>query len=129
MPKKYPPNPIWIEERLEELLSLIEGYGWSAFIDRQRSYFKSVYVTVWVPKITSAGKPVNTGKMLNSKICIRVADHPPRNGMEASIHPDGDSVESVFGREKRAYRKRMMAKAHNLGNVIQRVGKRMRRSR
>lgn len=91
-------TPAYVEEKLEELVALLEVDGYWPLVQRDRSLWNSVYVLLCLPPISQSRPPRKT------KYAIRVADHPPRadrhDTILVSIHPGQDDISKKWREAK-----------------------------
>lgn len=78
-------TPFFVEEKLQEVIELLEADGYWPLVQRDRSLWNSIYILLCLPPFSQSKPPRKTS------YAIRVADHPPRpdktGTILVSIHP------------------------------------------
>ncbi len=97
----------YIENKLEEVIEVLERHGYWALCQRDSSQWGSVYVLLCLPPISMHAAPRKTSYV------IRVSDHPPRPDklvtITASVHPGQDDVAKAWRQTKAIIVKDMAA--------------------
>lgn len=105
----------YVEEKLQEVVNLLESDGYWALVQRDRSLWNSVYILLCLPPASQSRPPRKTTYQ------IRVADHPPRFDREpsllVSIHPGQDDVARKWREAKASIRADFEAKKQEAGRL------------
>jgi hypothetical protein len=97
----------YVNEKLDEVIEVLERHGYWALCQRDASQWGSVYVLLCLPPVSMYAAPRKTSYV------IRVADHPPRPDklvtITASVHPGSDDVGKAWRQTKAIIVKDMAA--------------------